>query len=59
MSDLVGTNTSKEISRDFMTAKDYFDLKSFSYFSRDYSYSDFIRDIKAENGSYSFDVSAV
>ncbi|MEF1245292.1 hypothetical protein [Vibrio campbellii] len=50
---------SKEISRDFMTAKDYFDLKSFSYFSRDYSYSDFIRDIKAENGSYSFDVSAV
>jgi len=48
---------SKELSRDFMTAKDYFDLKSFSYFSRDYKYRDFLKDIKHEKGNYSFDVS--
>lgn len=48
---------SKEISKDFMTARDYFDLKSFSYFSRDYTYSDFAQDIKTENGNYSFSVS--
>ncbi|MEZ8025596.1 radical SAM protein [Vibrio sp. 1F255] len=50
---------SKEISRDFMTAKDYFDLKSFSYFSRNYTFNDFIQDIKAEKGNYSFDVNHV
>ncbi|SIO96739.1 radical SAM protein [Vibrio spartinae] len=50
---------SKELSRDFMTARDYFDLKSFSYFSRDYTYSDFVQDIKIEKGNYSFDVSRV
>lgn len=33
---------SKEISREFMKAKDFFYLKSFSYFSRDYSYYDFL-----------------
>lgn len=48
---------SKEISKDFMTARDYFDLKSFSYFSRDYTYSDFVQDIKTENDNYSFNVS--
>ena len=36
---------SKQISREFMTAKDFFDLKSFSYFSRDYKYSNFLTDI--------------
>lgn len=50
---------SKELSREFMTARDYFELKSFSYFSRDYKYSDFIQDIKVEKGNYSFDVSRV
>jgi len=35
----------QKISRMFMNAKDYFDLKSFSYFSRDYSYNDFQKDI--------------
>ncbi|MGL5335122.1 MAG: B12-binding domain-containing radical SAM protein, partial [Enterovibrio sp.] len=50
---------SKELSRSFMTAKDYFDLKSFSYFSRNYTYDDFLRDIKSEQGDYSFDVSQV
>ncbi|MEZ8196911.1 radical SAM protein [Vibrio cortegadensis] len=47
---------SKELSRDFMTANDYFYLKSFSYFSRDYKYQDFLDDIQREKGSYSFDV---
>lgn len=37
---------SKEISREFMKAKDFFDLKSFSYFSIDYGYYDFLSDIK-------------
>lgn len=47
---------SKELSREFMSAKNYFDLKSFSYFSRDYNYQEFLRDIKKEKGSYSFNV---
>lgn len=37
---------SKEISREFMSGQDYFDLKSFSYFSREYRYSDFLSDLK-------------
>ena len=37
---------SKEISCEFMSAKDFFDLKSFSYFSRDYKYSNFLNDIE-------------
>lgn len=37
---------SKEISREFMTSKDFFDLKSFSYFSRDYNYSHFLHDLE-------------
>jgi len=45
---------SKELSREFMTAKDYFDLKSFSYFPRNYEYKDFLADIKREQGAYSF-----
>lgn len=36
---------SKQISREFMTAKNFFDLKSFSYFSRDYDYSMFLSDV--------------
>jgi len=37
---------SLQISRKFMSAKNYFDLKSFSYFSRNYKYTDFIADAK-------------
>jgi hypothetical protein len=37
---------SLQISEKFMSAKNYFDLKSFSYFSRDYKYTDFIDDVK-------------
>ena len=50
---------SKELSRSFMTAKDYFDLKSFSYFSRNYTYDEFLQDIKVEKGNYSFDVNQI
>ncbi|TGO02923.1 hypothetical protein PN36_16300 [Candidatus Thiomargarita nelsonii] len=45
---------SKEISRQFMGAEDYFYLKSFSYFSRDYRYEDFLADISSEKSDYSF-----
>ena len=45
---------SKQISQEFMTHEEYFKLKSFSYFSRDYTFSDFEDDIKYENGLYSF-----
>ncbi len=37
---------SKEMSREFMNGRDFFDLKSFSYFSREYKYSDFLLDLK-------------
>lgn len=47
---------SKELSREFMSAKNYFKLKSFSYFPRDYKYEDFLLDIGCENGDYSLDV---
>ncbi|TCK07176.1 B12-binding domain-containing radical SAM protein [Marinobacterium mangrovicola] len=36
---------SKEISEEFMTKEDYFYLKSFSYFSRDYRFEDFKNDL--------------
>lgn len=48
---------SSELSREFMCANDYFDLKSFSYFSRDYSRTDFLKDIdQSSNSSLSFSV---
>ena len=34
-----------DISRRYMSSRDYYDLKSFSYFPRDYSYSDFMDDV--------------
>lgn len=40
---------SKYICRDFMTAQDYFDLKSFSYFPRNYTHLEFLRDIADVN----------
>jgi radical SAM superfamily enzyme YgiQ (UPF0313 family) len=36
---------SKNISNTFMTVDDYFYLKSFSYFSRDYKYENYILDV--------------
>lgn len=41
---------SLETSRRYMDKDDYYDLKSFSYYPRSYSYSDFIEDVK-ENGA--------
>ncbi len=40
---------SKEISDEFMTEDDYFYLKSFSYFSRDYKIEDYKNDLLREN----------
>lgn len=48
---------SKEISKSFMTADDYYYLKSFSYFPRDYTYIDFMNDVDQENDDYSFSTS--
>lgn len=39
---------SQQISRSFMTADQYFALKSFSYLPRSYTYSDFRRDIEED-----------
>lgn len=40
---------SMKISREFMSAKNFFELKKFSYFSRDYLYNDFLFDLKNED----------
>lgn len=49
LSDQISHKTSikiaKQISKMFMSDKDYYDLKSFSYFPRDYSYSDYLTDL--------------
>ena len=45
---------SKEISRKYMTAQNYFYLKSFSYFPRDYSYNDFLMDLSEPASEYGF-----
>jgi radical SAM superfamily enzyme YgiQ (UPF0313 family) len=50
---------SNEIGRRYMTAEDYFFLKSFSYYSRDYKYDDFISDILEFEHDYSFDISCI
>jgi radical SAM superfamily enzyme YgiQ (UPF0313 family) len=43
---------SKEISSDFMTKDSYFYLKSFSYFSRNYEYTNYIEDLHRERDYY-------
>jgi len=45
MSNHDARNVSREFSRRFMSKGDYFDLKSFSYFPRDYLMSDYDSDI--------------
>jgi len=42
---------SRSISRSFMSASDYFDLKSFSYFPRHYSFADFEADVRNSDSS--------
>jgi hypothetical protein len=39
----------RRICRDLMTAKDYYDLKSFSYLKRGYKWKDFVRDVAGED----------
>ncbi|MBO9497035.1 radical SAM protein [Thalassotalea sp. G20_0] len=48
---------SKTISQQFMDAADYYALKSFSYFSRDYTFKDFKDDVVADEDLYSFNIS--
>lgn len=43
---------STEISRRYMSAKDYYDLKRFCYFARDYTFKDFMRDLKSSSKEY-------
>lgn len=45
---------SNEIGQSFTTARNYFDLKSFSYFSREYSYDEFLIDCKSVTTPLSF-----
>ncbi|OQY48517.1 MAG: hypothetical protein B6247_24990 [Candidatus Parabeggiatoa sp. nov. 2] len=45
-----------EISQEFMSQKDYFDLKSFSYLPRDYTYNDFCRDLEEDDNDLPFKV---
>jgi hypothetical protein len=40
---------SLDLSRRYMTADDYFDLKSFSYYPRGYTRADFLRDVEASS----------
>lgn len=44
----------KELSKEFMSLKNFFDLKAFSYYPRDYLFEQFVKDVKSESGSYSF-----
>jgi hypothetical protein len=47
---------SKDISRDFMSAEDFYFLKSFSYFPRDYDFKAFVSDAKSNCQSLSFSI---
>lgn len=48
---------SREISQRYMNAERYYQLKSFSYFARDYRYQDFLEDVANTNVPLSFDTS--
>ncbi len=45
---------SSEISQRFMTDEDYFYLKSFSYFSRDYTFDNFLTDVSQDSLNLNF-----
>lgn len=47
--------TSREISRKFMSAESYYFLKSFSYFGRDYRYPQFLSDVASIQSDLSFE----
>ncbi|HEJ1250062.1 TPA: radical SAM protein [Pseudomonas aeruginosa] len=48
---------SREISQRYMDAEHYYQLKSFSYFARDYRYPDFLEDVANTSVPLSFDTS--
>lgn len=50
---------SNKIGRRYMSAESYFYLKSFSYYSRDYTYIDFKSDIISSKNDYGFDISGI
>lgn len=49
-----GIHEAKKLSREFMSIDNFFYLKSFSYYPRDYSLENFKHDINQEQGDYSF-----
>lgn len=50
---------SNEIGKRYMTAENYFFLKSFSYYSRDYLYEDFKFEIINSDHDFGFDISCI
>lgn len=50
---------SRSISRRYMSAEQYFALKSFSYFSRDYTYEAFAQDVMSLSPDLSFDTTSL
>lgn len=50
---------SRDISRRYMTAERYYALKSFSYFSRDYLYGDFLRDVLHSPDNLTFETASL
>jgi radical SAM superfamily enzyme YgiQ (UPF0313 family) len=50
---------SKNISRSFMSAEQYYFLKKFSYLPRDYGFDQFSKDVLSYKGSYSFNTDSL
>lgn len=50
---------SKNISRAFMSAEQYYFLKAFSYLPRDYSFGQFSKDVLSSEDRYSFDTASL
>jgi radical SAM superfamily enzyme YgiQ (UPF0313 family) len=51
---------SRRLSRAFMSARDYYDLKSFSYLARSYAYSEFEKDVElTDSDLLPFDCSSI
>lgn len=44
----------KKLSKEFMTMEQFFNLKAFSYYPRNYTFEQFQKEISIEQGSYSF-----
>lgn len=44
----------KKLSKEFMTMEQFFNLKAFSYYPRNYTFEQFQKEVSIEQGSYSF-----